>query len=235
MTVYQKMAAHLERNVYSKGEFKGDAPLEGRGKRHLRVVKHDNAYAVRMYNTDILTVTEDDKVTIDCSGWSERNTTRSNLNTALAMFCGRTAAVFKLSRFSYSQMVLRLDGKAYRYYDGITFDNSTRQITTTLKPFRRKRTSATKAAELNEGLAESGFKDAFKMLWAVSETPTNYLRYRRPTAYHLTDAEHSETWPDLVRCAAFTLTRPLAFTRTCTSSRPRPRHGAASCTRSRKK
>jgi hypothetical protein len=59
MNAYQLLKLRLDRNVYKRGQFKGDAPLEKRKKSYVRIVEGENhsreCMYVRMYRTDLLT------------------------------------------------------------------------------------------------------------------------------------------------------------------------------------
>lgn len=90
MTPYTKLQFHLERHMYKRGQFKGDAPADAslRGKNHLRVIKQGGNMCVRMWNTNIITVTPDNHIRISMGGWWT-STTKQNLNEAVHTFLGR--------------------------------------------------------------------------------------------------------------------------------------------------
>ena len=162
---------HLSRHMYKKGANKGDAPANPsrRGMSHFRVVKgNDGTYRVRMYNTDILTAHPDGSVMINTKGYYAHNTTIIRLNEALHWFFdGVGISMYKRNVYSYSQPVLRVDGKLYSYYDGIIL-SETGEIITPLQAFEQKRTDRAATKELAEDLVNSGFKDAFNILYATT-------------------------------------------------------------------
>lgn len=171
MNMYTKLRFHLERHIYKKGAHKGDAPADSRrrGLCHFRVVKgNDDTYRVRMYNTDILTAKPDGTVKIDTKGYYSHNTTIIRLNEALHWFFeGVSSSMYKRNVFSYSQPVLRVHDKLYSYYDGITL-SETGEVLTPLQAFEQKRTDRDATKQLAEDLVTSGFKDAFKLLYATA-------------------------------------------------------------------
>ena len=171
MNMYTKLSMHLERHMFKRGKFKGDAPADARrrGMNHFRVVKgNDGTYRVRMYNTDILTAHADGSVMINTKGYYAHNTTIIRLNEALHWFFdGVGISMYKRNVYSYSQPVLRVDGKLYSYYDGIIL-SETGEVLTQLQAFEQKRTDRAATKELAEDLVNSGFKDAFKLLYATT-------------------------------------------------------------------
>lgn len=171
MNTYTKLRFHLERHMYKKGAHKGDAPADSRrrGMNHFRVVKgNDDTYRVRMYNTDILTAKPDGSVVIDTRGYHSHNTTIIRLNEAMHWFFeGVSSSMYKRTVFSYSQPVIRVHDKLYSYYDGITL-SATGEVLTPLQAFEQKRTDRAATKELADDLQTSGFKDAFKLLYATA-------------------------------------------------------------------
>lgn len=162
---------HLSRHMYKKGANKGDAPADARrrGMSHFRVVKgNDGTYRVRMWNTDILTAHPDGSVMINTRGYYAHNTTIIRLNEALHWFFdGVGISMYKRNVYSYSQPVLRVDGKLYSYYDGMIL-NETGAVLTPLRAFEQKRTDRAATKELADDLVNSGFKDAFPILYATT-------------------------------------------------------------------
>jgi hypothetical protein len=135
-TYHGKLKLHLERHIYKRGQYKGDAPMEARqrSKNHYRVIDRGTHMAVRFHNTDIIKAYPDGKITIDCEGWADRITTKTHLNMALPG--AYYVASYKVH--SHSQLVVRTQTGRYRYYDGITFD-ADGTPTTELKPFLARR------------------------------------------------------------------------------------------------
>lgn len=170
MNTYTKLRFHLERHMYKRGKNKGSAPANHyrRGMDHFRVLKgNDDTYRVRMYNTDIITAYPNGDVKIDTSGYHTHNTTIIRLNEAFGFFEGVGISMGKRSVFSYSQPVLRVNQKLYYFYDGITL-NAQGEIITPLQAFEQKRTDRAATKELAEDLVNSGFKDAFNLLYATT-------------------------------------------------------------------
>ena len=204
MNTYTKLMMHLERHMYKKGQHKGDAPADKsrRGMCHFRVVKNnDGTMAVRMYGTDILTAKPDGTVVIDTGGWWDRPTTILRLNEAFGFIEGVSISMGKRNIFSYSQPVLRVDGKRYSYYDDITL-NAQGEIITPLQAFEQKRIDKAESKEFTNGLIESGFKDAFPLLYAVS-TPEeieqdNYALFGMDILHVITDSTQAHHWKLLI-------------------------------------
>jgi len=170
MNMYTKLSMHLSRYMYKKGQYKGDAPADKsrRGKSHFRVVKgNDDTYRVRMFGTDLITANPDGTVVIDTGGWYDRPTTILRLNEAFGFFDGVSISMYKQSILSYSQPVLRVNGKRYSYYDGITL-NEQGEILTPLRAFEQKRIDKVESKEFTEDLKASGFKDAYNLLYAMT-------------------------------------------------------------------
>jgi len=195
--------------MYKRGKNKGDAPANAhrRAMDHYRVVKgNDDTYRVRMWSTDILTAYPNGDVKVDTRGYHTHNTTIIRLNEAFGFFEGVGVGMGKRSILSYSQPVLRVNGKLYSYYDGITL-NAQGEIITPLQAFEQKRTDRVATKELASDLQESGFADAFKLLYAVA-TPDdmekdNYGMFgvRLPDA--LSDNNRADTWKMIIARSKF--------------------------------
>ena len=176
MSMYSKLSMHLSRHMYKRGKNKGDAPANAhrRAMDHYRVVKgNDDTMRVRMFSTDILTAYPNGDVKIDTSGYHRHNTTIIRLNEAFSFMPDLMYVnVHKRSVLSYSQPVIRIHDKLYRYYDGMLL-NEQGDILTPLKPFEQKRVDRAETKALTEDLIASGFADAFKLLYAVSTPQDN--------------------------------------------------------------
>jgi hypothetical protein len=173
--MYTKLMMHLERHMYKRGKNKGDAPANHhqRGMCHFRVVKgNDDTMRVRMWSTDIITAYPNGDVKIDTRGYYTHNTTIIRLNEAFGFFEGVGVGMSKRSILSYSQPVLRVGVKLYHYYDGITL-NAQGEVITPLQAFEQKRVDRAATKELTNELQESGFTDAFKLLYAVATPQDN--------------------------------------------------------------
>jgi hypothetical protein len=195
--------------MYKRGKNKGDAPANAhrRAMDHYRVVKgNDDTYRIRMHSTDIITAYPNGDVKIDTNGWHTHNTTIIRLNEAFGFFEGVGVGMSKRSILSYSQPVLRVGTKLYYYYDGITL-NAQGEVITPLQAFEQKRVDRAATKELTNELQESGFTDAFKLLYAVA-TPDDIERdnygmfgVRLPDA--LTDNARADQWKMIIARSKF--------------------------------
>jgi len=209
MSMYSKLSMHLSRHMYKRGKNKGDAPANKhqRGMNHFRVVKgNDDTFRIRMHSTDIITAYPNGDVKIDTNGYHTHNTTIIRLNEAFDFFDGSSVGIGKRSILSYSQPVLRVNGKVYYFYDGITL-NAQGEVITPLQAFEQKRVDKVATKELANDLQESGFADAFKLLYAVA-TPDdmekdNYGMFgvRLPDA--LSDNNRADTWKMVIARSKF--------------------------------
>lgn len=195
---------HLSRHMYKRGKNKGDAPANAsrRGMDHFRVVKgNDDTLRIRMYNTDIITAYPNGDVKIDTDGYYTHNTTIIRLNEAFGFFEGVGIGMGKRNIYSYSQPMLRVNGKRYSYYDGITL-NAKGEIITPLQAFEQKRVDKDASRELAEDLVESGFKDTFPLLYATTTTEdmgeTNYELFGVNWCEALSDNNRAHQWKIII-------------------------------------
>ena len=207
--MYSKLSMHLSRHMYKRGKNKGDAPANAhrRAMDHYRVVKgNDDTYRIRMHSTDIITAYPNGDVKIDTRGWHTHNTTIIRLNESFGFFEGVGVGMSKRSILSYSQPVLRVGTKLYYYYDGITL-NAQGEVITPLQAFEQKRVDKAATKELANDLQESGFTDAFKLLYAVATSDDierdNYGMFgvRLPDA--LTDNARADQWKVIIARSKF--------------------------------
>jgi hypothetical protein len=210
MNMYTKLSMHLERHMYKRGINKGDAPADKtrRDMSHFRVMKDaEGKMRIRMYKTDIITAHPDGSVLIDTNGYHTHNTTIIRLNDALATFFdGARVQMYKNSILSYSQPVLRVDGKRYSYYDGMIL-NEQGEITTPLRAFEQKRVDREETKALANDLQESGFTDAFKLLYAVATPEDMDLEGYRLFGVHLLDVfsnnDKADLWKTVIARSKF--------------------------------
>lgn len=203
MSMYSKLSMHLSRHMYKRGKNKGSAPANAhrRGMDHFRVVKgNDDTFRIRMWSTDIITAYPNGDVKIDTNGYYTHNTTIIRLNEAFGFFEGVGVGMGKRSVYSYSQPVLRVGVKLYYYYDGITL-NAQGEVITPLQAFEQKRVDKAATKELADDLKESGFTDAFKLLYAVATAEDGDPRVpmfgvRLPDT--LTDTNQAEYWKPII-------------------------------------
>jgi hypothetical protein len=220
MNPFNRIADHHAKNIYKRGAFKGDAPVAWRGKTHFRSIKNsDGTYAVRFHKTDILTIHPIGIVVINCDGYVDRTPTTIHLNIALGEFVSTRAHVQgKATVMGYAQPILNTDtahqaGTKYRYYDGMIIsvndDTGHVNVHSTLQVLKRRRIHKEKVAAFTAAIDESGFKDAFKIMHAVSEPmtglprvyPTSH-RNNPPLADQLADNKYSEYWAQVISAHA---------------------------------
>lgn len=201
---YGKLKLHLERHIYKRGKYKGDAPMEARqrNKNHYRVADRGTHMAVRFHNTDIIRAYPDGKIMIDCNGWADHITTKTHLNGALPY--GFWVASYKVH--SHSQMIVRTHTGRYRYYDGITFD-ADGTPTTELKPFLARRIDKDQVAELNKDMDENGFREMFKVLWGQAKPEYMHTngewRWTKPEHLFSMPDVYAHMWLNMVSHFAF--------------------------------
>jgi hypothetical protein len=212
MNPFNRIADHHDWNIYKRGAFKGDAPVAQRGKTHFRSIKNsDGTYAVRFHKTDILTIHPIGIAVINCDGYIGRPTTAAAVNEALGEFVSTRAHVQgRATVMGYVQPILNIDtahqaGTKYRYYDGmvISVNDNTGHVNvhSPLKPLLRRRINKAKVAAFTAALNESGFKDAFKIMHAVSEPISPYVYMNRdnpPLADQLADNKYSAYWAQVI-------------------------------------
>jgi hypothetical protein len=196
MNAHTKLKLHLERHVYKRGRNKDEAPADQyrRNKTHFRVIRGNGGQMiVRFHGADILTAYEDGHIVLNTNGWHASPTTRSAMNEALCFFgMGGVSSV----RFGgYSQTGIRMNGKTYRYYDGMEFAADGTPLCE-LKQFTAKRTDREETAEFRADIKESGFLDVFPILYETAGVPTEHWVPRLKDAMC---SEHSaHNWPTIV-------------------------------------
>ena len=123
MTSYTNMKLHLTRHVYTRGQFKGDAPVESRAKSHFRVTAdgYADVMHVRFHNANIITAYEDGSFKLNCNGWADSATTKAAVSEASWTFCKIDVRIHNRLVMSEKQLCVRVMGKTYIYYDGIKF------------------------------------------------------------------------------------------------------------------
>lgn len=197
MTPYTKLKMHLERHMYKRGQYKGEAPADSsrRSKNHFRVVRGNGGQmCVRMYNTDLITVTPDNRITIDMGGWWGP-TTKANLNEAMWRFLG-WGGVGTVVLGGYRQLAFRANGKTYRYYDGMEFDMEG-TLLSFAKRFTKQRTDRDATAEFRNDMKESGFKDVWPVLFASTEPSRIWGMAPKYMLKIVTQECHANKWPEV--------------------------------------
>lgn len=206
MNAHTKLKLHLERHVYKRGRNKGDAPADSsrRAKTHFRVVRGNGGQMiVRFHNADLLSAYEDGHIVLNTNGWHASPTTRSAMNDALCFF--GMGAVGSVRLGGYSQTGIRMNGKTYRYYDGMEFAAGGTPLTP-LKQFTAKRTDREEAAEFRAEIKESGFVGMFPVLYAAAGLPEQAW-LATPARKLMTSDFHANHWPDLVALAKYSTWR----------------------------
>ena len=197
MNAHTKLSMHLSRHVYKRGRNKDEAPADAsrRSKTHFRVIRGNGGQMiVRFHGADILTAYEDGHIVLNTNGWHASPTTRSAMNEALCFFgMGGVSSV----RFGgYSQTGIRVNGKTYRYYDGMEFA-ADGTLLTPPKPFTAKITDREETAEFRADIKESGFVDVFPILYAAAEPQAITWMATSAEKVMKSDA-HANSWPTLV-------------------------------------
>lgn len=202
------LSNHLNAHQYKRGQFKGDAPLDPnrRGRSHQRVIRlGDDTMAVRMYSTNLMTITRGGEITLNTDGWHNSPTTRKAMRAAFRLIkinAGLTSARFG----TLSQTGLWLHGTTYAYYDGMTlqYDMATGKasVSSELHTFKTRGADREARAALRQAMIDSGFKGMFPVLWAAAEA-ANYegMRLFQGTAKIrelVSSAEYAGEWPAVV-------------------------------------
>ena len=195
MTPYEILFARHAKNLYKRGMYKGDAPMETRAKNHFRIIKGANM-AVTMYSTNILTAYRNGEFTIDLGGWSESSTTKSNINYALGVINQRMSIGTKVI-MGVRQTVIRTGTNLYLYYDGIRF-NQAGELVTKPQEFEARRINKAESKELAEAVVLSGFKDMYPVLYATSTPPEGGQSMPHRWKDYLQDADYAHNWPEII-------------------------------------
>ena len=208
-TMHTILRLRIERSAYKRGMNKGAAPLGPRWKSHYLAIDRGTHIAVRFHHTDIVRAYPDGTVMIDCGGYAGHMTTKTHLNDALRLIPNASVRMYSFKVNSLSQLLLYVGNKRYRYYDGITL-NREGTVTTGLLPFQARRIDKAQVAELNADMIDSGFKDAFRVLWsqATEEDSGAYRTSMWPHTFRnnrasLVQAHNSDQWLGAIADFAF--------------------------------
>lgn len=193
---YVKIKMHLDRHVYTRGQFKGDAPADPRrrSRTHDRIVRYQNKVALRFHYTDVVTVATDGSFTINCNGYSSSPTTRKAVWEFAQRFSAFTVNIRSVTKGGLRNTAIAVADKTYPYYDGIAFD-AQGQLTSELKPWTGRRLNKAEVAEIKQDMEQ--FLAVFPLLYAAAQTDDT----RHHTPYHVTDAldpDRAERWPSLM-------------------------------------
>jgi len=196
MNAHTRLKQHLERHMYKRGRNKGEAPADytRRSKTHFRVIQGNGGQMiVRFHNADILSAYEDGHIKLHTNGWHASPTTRSAMNEALCFF--GIGGVSSVRLGGYSQTGIRMNGKTYRYYDGMEFAADGTPLTP-LKEFTAKRVDREETAEFRADIKDSGFLDMFPILYAAAPVPEAHWLPRVKDA--IISEYGANQWPDIV-------------------------------------
>lgn len=207
MTAHTRLALYLQRHVYKRGQYQGDAPADKsrRAKSHFRVVKGNGGQMiVRFHSTDILTAyaNANGNVILNSGGYHESPTTREAFNHATNVFASHLRYMHSLNLNGHSQTVLG----PLRFYDGMEFDgmefDGEGKLLTLEQPLQTRRINRTESREFTQAIKDSGFKDMFRILAASTVlpnlvTPATYISERNYKNI-ITDPERAELWPTII-------------------------------------
>lgn len=197
MNCHTKLQLHLSRHMYKRGAYKGDAPADSsrRSKSHLRVIKGNGSQMiVRMHHADLITAYEDGRIKLHTQGWHASPTTRKCMNEALRGFFG-VGYITSTHMGRYSQTGIRMNGKTYRYYDGMEFA-ADGTLLTEAKVFTAKRIDREETAEFRKDIKDSGFVGVFPVLYDAATIPEHSWLPRVKDA--ITNEYGAGCWPDIV-------------------------------------
>ena len=197
MNAYQLLKLRLDKNVYKRGQYKGDAPLEKRKKSHVRIVEMTDRMCVQMYSTKIMTAYMDGAIEIDLGGWAGSSTTKQWLNYALSVAGFRGFWLGSKSVMSLNQLTITTPGGIYLYYDGIRF-NGDGTLDSKPKPFSARRIDKSESTEFTDSLKVSGFKDVYPLLYATCQPPEGGQSMPRMWKDYLQDADFANLWPEII-------------------------------------
>jgi len=195
MTPYEILLARHADRIYKRGQYKGDAPMDKRGKSHFRIVKGESMY-VRMYNTDILVAFKNGDFDINLNGYASSSTTRMNTNHTLGIIKSGMWVCNK-PVMGLNQCVVTTPHGAYLYYDGIRF-NQAGELVSTPQQFEAKRIDKSESTEFTDNLKGSGFKDMYPLLYATRTPPEKGQSMPRSWKDYIQDADYADTWPEII-------------------------------------
>jgi hypothetical protein len=196
MTPYELLFARHLRNIYKKGAYKGDAPMDKRTQTNFRIIKGENM-VVRMYHTNILTAFRNGEFEINLDGYQHRSSTRANINYALGVIKQGRMHLGIRSVMSEKQFVVSTPNGMYLYYDGIRF-NQHGELVSTPKPFEARRIDRLESKAFMDNIKKSGFKDVYPLLYACSPEPDGLSAQLRYWDDYVQDAEQAHHWPHII-------------------------------------
>ena len=196
MNSYDKIKEHIRIHAYSKGQYKGDAPVDRRGKSQFRVADRGDHVAVAFHRSDIFRVYPDGRLTVDCDGWVNSMTTKTQLGIAARKFISHRLSIYNKVIMGISQTTCN----GYAYYDGITFDGEG-NLLSERRTFEARRINKAESKEFLDGIKTSGFKDMFPLLYATAPLEEVKWSAGHMNTPDLTDPDHADNWVNVVQKA----------------------------------
>lgn len=200
MTPYEILFARHAKNIYKRGQYKGDAPMDKRTKTHFRIVKGENM-VVNMYSTNILTAYRNGEFEIDLGGWSSSSTTKANINFVLGVINQRMYIGTKVI-MGVRQTVVRAKDILYLYHDGIRF-NQAGELVTKPQGFEARRINKDDSKAFMDSVKASGFKALFPVLYATAQAEDYDNLFTSRWTDYISDVDYAEQWPEIVRWFKF--------------------------------
>jgi len=201
MNPYEILKARLADRMYKRGMYKGDAPMESRGKRHFRIIAGTDCMHVRMYGTDIVTAYPNGEYIIHLNGYGSSSTTRMNINYSLEIM-RQQVSISNRNVMGISQATMYADGGRFLYYDGIRFNQEGKLISEP-KGFEASRINKEESTALMDNLKASGFKDVFPLLYATCQATPGGISIDRHWEDYLQDPEWAHRWPAIIEYFKF--------------------------------
>lgn len=214
-TAHSRMAYHLAKYAYKRGQHKGDAPFYTRrpAMRHVRVVKRGDNYAVVMYCTDILTAYPDGSVRINTRGFYNYPTTRARLRDATYEFCLNWASPYTVRLNGYSNTAIHFGGKNYPYTDGMIFDANNQPVGDYPRVFKKYVVDRKQTQAFYKLQTTKDFRRALPLIhsalseraYSRDEVVAARERLQAIGLHHTVDlyecVKHPELWGDIVTVA----------------------------------
>ena len=200
MNSYNNMKLHLKRHVYKRGAYTGDAPVDSRDKSHFRVVQapgyRDEMY-VRFHNANIITAHPDGSFRLNTNGWSGSSTTKAAVSDAAWKFCKMSVSIHSRVVMSQKQLVIRVGGKTYVYYDGMEF-SAEGALMSAPRNFDMRRINKDETKQYALDIKASGFKDMFPILYSTC-AQEQAREWMRETAELISTTDYlAHHWPVLI-------------------------------------
>lgn len=196
MTSYDKIKEHIRIHAYSKGQYKGDAPVDRRGKHQFRVADRGDHVAVVFHNSDIFRVYPDGTLVVHCDGWVNSMTTKAQLGFAARKFIPHRLSIYNKVVMGISQTTCN----GYAYYDGITFDGEGNLISEP-RTFEARRFNKARSKEFMDGIKTPGFKDMFPLLYATAPLEKVKWSAGHRNTPDLIDPDDAANWAAVVQKA----------------------------------